>query len=354
MHRTLTAIGWPPNLPIPESPFEDAILCRVIAQHRDMFEVHDGVTVHKARTPASLRKPGVASTTRPQVGDWVFVSAAGREAALIRDILPRRSTLSRGAAGEHDATQIIGANIDCVLIVCGLDGDFNLKRIERYLTLVAASGARPLIVLSKADRAPDALARIAEAEERLGGRATLMSLNLKAAASRDLLLAQLAPGETICLVGSSGAGKSTLSNLLLGVDKQATQAVRAHDSRGRHTTTQRSLLSLPNGACIIDTPGMREIKLLADDEDAVVHSFDDVEALAAQCRFRDCLHANEPGCAVRAAIQSGSLAEERLQNYFKLGQELAASKARAAERKSSDKSANKAFGKRLVEKYGRR
>lgn len=354
MSNPLAAIGWPRDQPIPESPFADGILARVIAQHRDQFDVHDGITVHRARTQASLRKPGVSSAARPQVGDWVFVSGRGQEAALIRTILPRRTTLSRGAAGESDATQVIAANLDCVVIVCGLDGDFNLKRIERYLTLVAASGARPLVVLSKIDRAEAAAARCAEAIARIGERAEVLALNLKDSASRDVLLARLAPGETVCLVGSSGAGKSTLTNLLVGEDLHATQAVREHDSRGRHTTTRRSLVPLPNGACLIDTPGMREVKLQADDESAIEQSFDDVEALAAQCRFRDCLHEREPGCAVQAAIGDGTLAPERWLNYRKLAEELAHSKARAADRKANDRVQNKALGKRLIEKYGRR
>jgi len=354
MQSPLTAIGWPPQLPIPEPPFDGAILARVIAHHRDRFDIHDGVTVHSARTPASLRKPGVSIETSPRVGDWVFVAGRGSEAALIRNILPRRTTLSRGAAGETDATQIIAVNVDCVLIVCGLDGDFNLKRIERYLALVAASGARAIIVLSKPDRHPDSADLVAESIERFGDRARVLALNLKDQANRDVLLSDLKAGETICLVGSSGAGKSTLSNLLLGEDRQATREVRAHDSRGRHTTTSRSLLPLPNGACLIDTPGMREVKLALEDEDAVVQCFDDVETLAASCRFRDCGHQQEPGCAVRAAIQTGALAHERLLNFMKLTGEVAGNKARALERKANDKVQNKALGKRLTEKYGRR
>lgn len=354
MHSPLTAIGWPPGQTLPDPPFEAAILARVIAQHRDQFEIHDGICEHRARTPASLRKPGVDGSQRPQVGDWVFVEGRGSEAALIREILPRRTILRRGAAGEHDATQIIAVNLDCVLVVCGLDGDFNLKRVERYLTLVAASGARPLIVFSKIDRNPDAAALIDEARARFGAQAPVLALNLKSESSRTELLSALCPGETICLVGSSGAGKSTLSNLLLGEERQATRDVRAHDSRGRHTTTRRSLLSLSNGACLIDTPGMRELKLQADDEQAIEQSFEDVEALALQCKFRDCQHAREPGCAIRAALQSGQLAPERLANYQKLSQELSDSKARAADRKANDKVQNKALGKRLIDKYGRR
>ncbi|WP_425481083.1 ribosome small subunit-dependent GTPase A [Ahniella affigens] len=354
MQSTLTAIGWPRTEPLPDPPFEAAILARVIAQHRDQFEIHDGVCVHRARTPASLRKPGVDGSHRPHVGDWVFVEGRGKEAALIREIVPRRTVLRRGAAGDHDATQIIAVNLDCVLIVCGLDGDFNLKRIERYLTLVASSGARPLIVFSKLDRNPEAAALVDDARSRFGAQAPVLALNLKSEDSRTLLLSALQPGETICLVGSSGAGKSTLSNLLLGEERQATQDVREHDSRGRHTTTHRSLLSLSNGACLIDTPGMRELKLQAEDEEAIEQSFEDIEALALQCRFRDCQHAREPGCAIRAALESGQLDSERLANYRKLSQELTDSKARAADRKAQEKVVNKSFGKRLVEKYGRR
>jgi ribosome biogenesis GTPase len=238
----------------------------------------------------------------------------------------------------------------------GLDGDLNPSRIERYLMLVEGSGAAAVIVLTKADRADYSEAMIASLRPRVPANVEILAINAKSPESVEPLLAYLKPGDTAVLVGSSGVGKSTLTNTLLGEARQATNTVRENDSRGRHTTTHRALIMLPSGGCLIDTPGMREIKLTGDEE-LDQGQFADIDALAQECRFGDCGHQSEPGCAVRAALADGRLDPERWQNYLKLRDELAAA-ADALEaqmrRKSETRVLTKALGKRLSEKYGRR
>jgi ribosome biogenesis GTPase len=351
---TLRRIGWREPA-LPAAPAADARLARVIVQHRNAFEVHDGRAVLWARTKASARRKDRDDALRPSVGDWIWMRPAVNDEWQIEALLPRHSLLRRMAAGETGREQVIAANVDTVLIVCGLDGDFNPRRIERYLAIVGESGAAAVIVLTKADRCDDAAAKTAEITEIAGGRASVLALNAKDRDQVARLAPWLAPGATAVLVGSSGAGKSTLTNSLLGVEKLRTNAVREHDSRGRHTTTFRALIELPGGACIIDTPGMREIKLTG--EEAVEEtSFADIEELTGQCRFRDCAHGREPGCAVRAAIDDGRIAAERYLNYQKLVGERDAARLRAAdhEKRAAERVANKALGARLIDKYGKR
>ena len=219
---------------------------------------------------------------------------------------------------------LIAANVDTVFVVCGLDADFNQRLIERYLLLVQGSGAEAVVVLTKADQAGEAA--VADARGAIAGSAgpgvSVVAVNAKSAASVAVLDRWLQAGRTAVLVGSSGAGKSTITNTLLGTEKMKTGAVRETDDRGRHTTTHRALLPLPSGACLIDTPGMRELKPTG--EEVVADNFADIEALAGACRFRDCHHDKEPGCAVRAAIESGALDAKRYANFVKLRDEVAA------------------------------
>ena len=257
---------------------------------------------------------------RPAVGDFVLY-APGKP--LIEQVLPRRSLLLRGAAGENHQRQVIATNIDSVFVLSGLDGDFNPARIERYLLLIEGSTATPVVVLTKADVADDVEATLAQLRRRLPEPVAIFAINAKSADSVAPLLAYLGPGDTAVLVGSSGAGKSTLTNTLLGEARMATAAVRAHDSRGRHTTTYRALLQLPSGGCLIDTPGMRELKLTGDEE-MDQSQFADIDELSQACRFTDCGHLSEPGCAVRAALDDGRLDPARWRNYQKLRDELGA------------------------------
>lgn len=328
-------------------------LARVVEQHRSGYRVDDGESVFAVAAPAAMVRAGVDPLARPAVGDWA-VLAPGKP-PLVERLLPRRSALVRAAAGERHVAQVIAANVDVVLVVCGLDDDFNPRRIERYLVLVDGSGALPVVVLTKADKAADPEARRREVEALAPG-AVVLAVNAKAAATAEALAPFVRAGSTVVLVGSSGAGKSTLTNTLLGVDKQKTGEVRDSDSRGRHTTVHRALIPLPAGGCLIDTPGMRELKLTgAEDLDA--GQFADIAELATGCRFRDCAHAAEPGCAVQAALADGRLDPGRWQNWLKLQAELGAARDSLAAqqvRKRHEKSMTRALGKRLTDKYGSR
>ncbi|MDF3982751.1 ribosome small subunit-dependent GTPase A [Luteibacter sp. PPL201] len=308
----LRHIGWRE----PALPDDPRRLARVVAQHRAGYEVHDGAGAFNAQPAGTFLKRGLDPSLRPAVGDFVLLDRATHP--VIEAVLPRRSVLTRAAAGERYERQIIATNIDYVLVLTGLDGDFNPARIERYLTLVEGSGARPVVLLSKADTGVDTDAAVAALRARLPSDAAVHAINGKDPATVPLLATYLGPGSSAVLVGSSGAGKSTLTNTLLGEERMATGAVRSHDSRGRHTTTHRALLMLPTGGCLIDTPGMRELKLTGEEN---LDLFADIEALAAQCRFADCGHGNEPGCAIQAALASGELSPQRWRNYLKLHDE---------------------------------
>lgn len=312
--------GWRGS--VPKLPDGHA-LARVSAQHRAGYEVHDGVHAFNAQPAPRFLKRGIDPAERPAVGDFVVVSMpieAGGSPPHIVEILPRRGALTRAEAGERYTRQIIAANIDIVFVLMGLDGDFNPARAERYLALIEGSNARPVMVLTKSDKVDTERTgeALSELSSRLPQGIPLHAINGKDATSVAVLDPYLQPGITAVLVGSSGAGKSTLTNMLIGESRMSTREVRAGDDRGRHITTHRALLMLPSGACLIDTPGMRELKLTGEEE---LDVFADIDALAAQCRFADCGHGNEPGCAVRAAIEAGELDADRLRNYQKLQSE---------------------------------
>jgi ribosome biogenesis GTPase len=352
--QRLLAIGWRDE-PLPDAAAGLAVV-RVIAQHRNGYRVHDGRDEAPAQPAPRFLRRDADPLQRPAVGD--FVLAERNQPLLIREVLPRRSLLSRAAAGERYQRQLIAANVDTVFVVMGLDGDFNARRIERYLALIQGSGARAVIVLTKRDKLDEAaFATLRESlRESLPVDVECHAVNAKDAASIEPLQRHLRAGDTAVLVGSSGAGKSTLTNTLLGSERHATNEVRGSDSRGRHTTTHRALVMLPAGGCLIDTPGMRELKL-SGDEELADGGFADVEALALQCRFGDCAHGSEPGCAVRAALDSGTLDAARWASYTKLRDELAALSGTLEaqlRRKSQARVANKALTKRLNEKYGGR
>jgi ribosome biogenesis GTPase len=351
-HR-LGAIGWR-AAPAELAQVDAALrLVRVIAQHRNGYRVHDGAEEFPAQPAPRFLRRGFDAEQRPAVGD--FVLADPGSPLLIREILPRRSALTRAAAGERYQRQVIATNIDHVFVLMGLDGDFNPRRIERYLALIQGSGAHPVIVLTKRDKVDETtLLEMADGvRQSLPAQIALHGINAKDPVSVAPLLEFLQHGDTAVLVGSSGAGKSTLTNTLLGVERQATNSVRANDSRGRHTTTHRALIALPSGGCLIDTPGMRELKLTGE-EDLASAGFADIESLAMQCRFGDCAHGNEPGCAVRAALESGALEPARWENFVKLRGELSATNETLEaqlRRKAQARVANKVLSKRLVEKY---
>lgn len=349
----LSRIGWRGDLPGTPAGRVGYRLARVIAQHRAGYELHDGAQAFNAQPAPRFLKPGIDPTERPAVGDFVLVN--DHKPPAIEQILPRRSTLARAAAGERHQRQLIATNIDTVMVVSGLDGDFNPARIDRYLLLVEGSGAKAVIVLTKADMSEETTEALDAMRKRVPDGIEILAINAKSADSVAPLLKYFGPGSSTVLVGSSGVGKSTLTNTLLGEARQATKAVRETDSRGRHTTTYRALIQLPTGGCLIDTPGMREIKLTGE-ESLDGSQFGDIEELAQDCRFGDCSHLSEPACAVRAALEDGRLDPARWHNFLKLRDELSAaadSLEAQLRRKGEARVMTKALGRRLDEKYGR-
>jgi ribosome biogenesis GTPase len=288
---------------------------RMVSELRGLPQVSSGGASFAAAVGGGLRhRAGVGDL--PTIGDWLAVRRPTDGPATIVAVLPRRSTLVR--LGTDGRTRLLAANVDLAVVVMGLDGDYNLRRLERYLALCAGAGVAPAIVLSKADLG-DPTARLAEI--RAIAAAPVAALDLRDVAAARWLGALLAPGRTAVLLGSSGVGKSTLTNRLLGEDRQRTGEVRAHDDRGQHTTTHRQLFALPSGALLIDTPGLRTLALESDEDLAV--AFADIDALAAGCQFGDCRHAGEPGCAVVAAADRGALDAARLASFRKLTAERA-------------------------------
>ena len=258
----------------------------------------------------------------PAVGDWVAVSPRGEEKrATICAVLPRKSQFSRRAAGTGDVEQVLAANIDILFIVSGLDHDHNPRRIERYLTLAGESGASPVIVLNKSDLCSDLEQKVREVRA-VAGAVPVHVISCTASQGLEQLTAYLGVGVTAALLGSSGVGKSTLVNRILGEEAQRVREVRAGDSRGRHTTTSRELKVIPSGGMLIDNPGMRELRL-GTAEEGLGSAFADIDSLAAGCRFSDCRHREEPGCAVRLALEEGALERGRFESYLKLQREIA-------------------------------
>jgi ribosome biogenesis GTPase len=292
---------------------------RVALEHRGAYQLLTPVGDLSAEVAGQFRHQTEDSQTFPAVGDWVVVQRQEGAPAIIHAVLPRQSEFVRKAAGGKTEGQVVAANIDTVFLVCGLDGDFNLRRIERYLVATWESRARPVIVLNKADTCADLGDRLAQVESIAIG-VPIHAVSAATGAGLEQLDPYLGPGQTVALIGSSGVGKSTLTNHFLGDQKQATQSVRADDSHGRHTTTGRHLLPLPSGALLIDTPGMRELQLWTTSE-GLGATFADIEELAEDCRFRDCRHQGEPGCAVEGAIAAGDLGRDRLHSYHKLQRE---------------------------------
>lgn len=302
----------------------------MVADHGSAYLVQLEAGEVRAAVTGRLRHSAGSRALLPAVGDWVAVQADGRAGqGPIVAVLERRSSLSRKEADESTVEQVMAANVDRIFVVAALTEDVNLRRLERYLTIAWNSGASPLIVLTKADLAADPEVAVA-AVEPIASAVPVIVASGASGEGLDRIEAELAPGLTGVLIGPSGVGKSTLINRLMGADVLETRAVR-RDGKGRHTTTHRELMLLPHGGMLIDTPGLRELQLWGDGA-ALEQAFDDVARLAAGCRFRDCRHQGEPGCAVRGAVERGELTADRLASYRKLERELHALAVRSSVR----------------------
>ena len=322
----LVALGWDAGWASSFTAFaaEGRSPARVVAVHKGSSIVRDAAGDRAASVSGRFRYEALGVVDYPTVGDWVALDDDG----VIAAILPRRSVFKRLAADRTsrqqaalDDEQVMASNVDVALLVAGLDHDFNLRRIERYLSVAWSSGVKPVVVLNKSDLADDVDGRLVTVGSIAPGVATV-AVSAWTGAGLQELAGRLDPGTTAAILGSSGVGKSTLVNALLGEARQTTAEVRVSDSRGRHTTTHRELFELPGGALLVDTPGIRALEVLGADE-GVEAAFDDVVDLAAECRFSDCRHDGEPGCAVRAALADGRLSRDRLESHRKLERELA-------------------------------
>lgn len=330
---TLHDYGWSAAIEESAKPYiKSGILRgRVLETQRTSWTViaegTTGLQELMAQGNGEIRFHGAEAAKRPVTGDWVLLSHDGKahSPAIIQRILPRRSQFSRKAPGDtaHDRMdeQIIAANIDVALVVSAAGQDWNLRRIERYITLVWESGAQPIVVIAKVDLADNREYLVRETEAVAPG-VPVISLSARTGENLDSLSPFLRAGKTAVFLGSSGAGKSTLLNALAGQELQRTQAVRQDDERGRHTTTARTLFRLSSGLLLIDTPGLRELQLWTD-EDTLAKTFPEIDSLAEKCRFRDCKHEEEPGCAVREAVENGEISKDRFGAWKKLLREIA-------------------------------
>jgi ribosome biogenesis GTPase len=301
---------------------------RITVQHRDGYLVVTDQGELRGKISGRLLHEAEEGGY-PAVGDWVALALNEADGgATIHAVLPRRTAFVRRAATDSSqGLQVIAANIDVAFVVTSLNADLNARRIERYLAAAWQSGARPVVVLTKADLSDDPQGLAAEIAI-LAADCVVLTVSARQGLGLDTLLAQLGAGETGVLIGSSGVGKSTLVNALLGEDRMAIETIREGDDHGRHTTSHRQLILLPGGGLILDTPGIREVGLIDADE-GVSAVFDDIEQLIQDCRFNDCRHENEPGCAVQAALQGGALDPARWDHFEKLGVEMAAAEAKA-------------------------
>ncbi len=324
---TLEDWGWTPFFTEKFRFWENSgyLPARVIRGEKNFFRVWSPQGELTVRFTGKVRHKAGGRANLPVVGDWVVVEPQSAQRGIIHALLERKSFFSRNLPGTRKGKdrveqQVIAANIDLVFIVSGLDRDFNLRRIERYLTLVSSSGADAVILLNKTDLCENPEACKAQVEA-IAGNSPVHLCMARNAEQLDVFFSYMRPGETIALLGSSGVGKSTILNGLLGEERQKIGAVSQSDGKGRHTTTHRELILFPNGGILMDNPGMRELHLWGEAED-LSESFADIEGLAGNCKFRNCQHKTEPGCAILKAIEAGDLNSERLASYHKLKDEL--------------------------------
>jgi ribosome biogenesis GTPase len=321
---TLAELGWTEALARHFEPFarEGLIAARVAVEHRTKYGLYTERGEAEAALTGKTRHEAAARSDRPAVGDWVAVAVPpDGGAGAIHAVLPRASAFTRKVAGHQHEEQVVAANIDVAFLVTSLNAELSPRRLERYLTLAWKSGARPVVVLTKADLVEGPTALVREVEAVAVGVAVLLT-SAKTGLGIEELRGFLADHKTGTVLGSSGVGKSTLMNALVGWERQDTGKIREADDRGRHTTTRRELVRMPGGGLLIDTPGMRELQL-SEAGDGLLAAFDDIAGLGKGCAFRDCSHGPEPDCAVLGAVTAGTLSAERLESFHKLVRELA-------------------------------
>ncbi|WP_147125182.1 ribosome small subunit-dependent GTPase A [Shimia ponticola] len=336
----LERLGWGPAFS--QQIEADALTAtppvRVVAVHRSGLQVlGDGI---------QTKLPPMAEAT---VGDWVLYDANSPRDSRV---LERKSLIKRRAPGHDRSEQLIAANIDTVFVVTSCNQDFNVARLERYLALAFEAGIEPVILLTKPDLTDDAQSYVEQAKA-ISDRVAVLAINAKSDQPAEALADWCRKGRTVAFLGSSGVGKSTLTNALLGADAIATQGIREDDARGRHTTTHRELHQIPSGAIVLDTPGMRELQL-TDAASGIAAVFEDIDDLAAACRFNDCKHEGEPGCAVQAAVADGTLDPDRLERWRKLQAEDAFNSATLAQRRGKDRAFGKMVKSAMKDKSNRR
>lgn len=330
-----------------ESNFEDLKgkynVGRVLVEYKGLYKLYtlDGEIL--GNVSGKMKHLALRKDDYPKVGDWVVIdkNKVNSGNTVIYDILPRKSKFSRKEAGQVIEEQIIAVNIDTIFICMSLNEDFNIRRLERYLTMVWNNGINPVVILTKSDLSDDIESKIIEVENVAFG-VDIIVTSAKDNKGLDDLYKYVNKGKTVAFLGSSGVGKSTLVNHLLKEEKLKTQEIREDDDKGKHTTTHRELVLLPEGGLVMDTPGMREFQIL-DAEDGIEVAFDDIEEIALTCKFSDCNHKSEPGCAVKEAIRNGSLEEKRFKNYLKLQREARyiANKLKQKERQENKRNKTK-------------
>lgn len=321
--------------------FESLTPARIVEEHKELYRLSDGEKEMSAQVTGKMIFTASSREDFPAVGDWVLIEPAGEKTAIIKSILPRQTLLKRKAASRTSDVQIIAANIDGAFIMQAADRDYNLKRLERYLSLTRSGGIDASVILNKTDKtdAENLKKMLAEISSRFEG-VRVFATSLVTKEGIEELRSFLAAGKTYCFIGSSGVGKSSLLNYLMARDAMKTGEISESVERGKHVTTHRQLFSLQSGALVIDTPGMREIGVV-DSQSGIADIFSEFESLASECRFSDCTHTHEPGCAVIDALKSGEIDEERYENYMKLLKENKHNTMSGIKRRQSDRQFSK-------------
>ncbi|MBN1897841.1 MAG: ribosome small subunit-dependent GTPase A [Spirochaetes bacterium] len=312
-----------------DTPFKPA---RVTAQHKNYYHVIASECELVAEMAGRFEYLINSPEEIPVTGDWVLADIFKDGKAIIHDILPRKNLFSRKRSGKELQAQVIAANLDLIFIITGLDHNFSIPRVQRYLSVVDFASIKPVLIFNKTDVAEDLEQKKQMIHESFNNIVSVFTSAINKEGMEEIKHF-LKKGQTVCFVGSSGVGKSTIINGLTGEDRIRTKEVRQKDSKGRHTTSARQMFPLPNGALVIDTPGMRELGLWCDEDD-LDHAFSDIANLAVNCRFRDCAHTTEPGCAVLKALETGKLSESQYKSYFKLKKELKYIKSKQSQKGS--------------------